>query len=129
MKNRFAKFVAVTVLAGFTLCGATAHAATNEIGGAAKAATKAAASSAAASGATSTAVYVASTAGMTAKTGTAIAALSGAAATKATLCAIGTPVVSALGLTVAPAVVGGAIVAGAGAAVGWGICKIIDWIW
>ena len=72
---------------------------------------KATADAAIAGSATSTAVAIAGAAGMTAKTGTAIATLSGCAATNATLCAIGTPVVSALGavgVTVgAPAVVGG----------------------
>ena len=94
---------------------------------------KATADAAIAGSATSTAVAIAGAAGMTAKTGTAIAALSGCAATNATLCAIGTPVVSALGavgVTVgAPAVVGGAIVAGTAAAVCYGVHCLIDWIW
>ena len=94
---------------------------------------KATADAAIAGSATSTAVAIAGAAGMTAKTGTAIAALSGCAATNATLCAIGTPVVSALGavgVTVgAPAVVGGAIVAGTAAVVCYGVHCLIDWIW
>lgn len=82
-----------------------------------------------ATSATSTAVSLAGAAGMTAKTGTAIATLSGAAATNATLCAIGTPVASALGIAAAPAVVGGVIVAGAAAGVCYGVSCLIDWIW
>lgn len=82
-----------------------------------------------AASATSTAVSLVGAAGMTAKTGTAIATLSGAAATNATLCAIGTPVASALGIAAAPAVVGGVIVAGAAAGVCYGVSCLIDWIW
>lgn len=78
---------------------------------------------------TPTAVSVAGAVGMTAKTGTAISSLSGIAATKATLYAIGAPVASALGLTTAPAVVGGVIVMGAASAVAWGVGKLIDWVW
>ncbi len=94
-----------------------------------KAPIKAAADTAITASATSTAVYVAGAAGMTAKTGTAIAALSGAAATNATLAAIGTPVVTTLGIAAAPAVVGGVIVAGAAAGVCYGVHCLIDWIW
>jgi hypothetical protein len=66
---------------------------------------------AAGSAATSVAVSAASALGVCAATGTPIAALSGAAATSATLAAIG----GAVGITVvAPAVVGGVIVGGAG---------------
>ncbi len=90
---------------------------------------KAAADTAITTSATSTAVYLAGAAGMTAKTGTAIAALSGAAATNATLCAIGTPVVAATGIVAAPAVVGGVIVAGVAAGVCYGVHCLIDWIW
>ena len=69
------------------------------------------------------AVAIASASGVTASTGTAIAALGGAAATNATLAAIGTPIVSGLagiGVTLgAPVVVGGFIVltAATGAAI------------
>ncbi len=75
------------------------------------------------------AVAGASYMGVTASTGTAISALSGAAATSATLAAIGGPAsvcLGIVGISVAPAVVGGAIVAGAGAAVAWGINKLMD---
>ena len=94
-----------------------------------KAPIKAVADTAITTGATSTAVYLAGAAGMTAKTGTAIAALSGAAATNATLCAIGTPVVTTLGIAAAPAVVGGVIVGAAAAGVCYGVHCLIDWIW
>lgn len=101
--------------------------------GIAKKAVKSTVDTAIAGSATSTAVYLAGAAGMTAKTGTAIATLSGCVATKATLCAIGTPVVSALGavgVTVsAPAVVGGMVVAGVAAGVCYGAHCLIDWIW
>lgn len=90
---------------------------------------KTAADTAITTSATSTAVYLAGAAGMTAKTGTAIAALSGAAATNATLCAIGTPVVAATGIVAAPAVVGSVIVAGVAAGVCYGVHCLIDWIW
>lgn len=67
------------------------------------------------------AIKAVSVAGVTASTGTPIAALSGAAATKATLAAVGGPVVAALGITATPLVVGGVIVVGIGTAVGVGI--------
>lgn len=80
-----------------------------------------------------TAVSVASATGMTASTGTAIASLSGIAATNATLYAVGAPVATTLatvtGITIAPAVVGGALVAGAAVAVGYGVNCFIDWLW
>lgn len=61
--------------------------------------------------------------GMTAGTGTAISALSGAAAVSATSAAIGTPVVAALGavgIVAAPAVVGGVIIVGVASGVAYG---------
>jgi len=81
-----------------------------------------------------TAVAGASAMGVTATTGTTIATLSGAAATNATLYAIGapiasalTPVATALGATVAaPAVVGGIVVGGAAMLIGWGVSSLID---
>ena len=83
--------------------------------------------------ATSAAVATAGTLGVTASTGTAIASLSGAAATSATMAAIGGPVATGIaavtGVTLAPAVVGGAIVAGAATAVCYGVNCFIDWIW
>ena len=73
------------------------------------------------------AVAGASAMGVTASTGTAIATLSGAAATNATLYAIGAPVASALGVTfAAPVVVGGAIVGGIALAVSWGVSSLLD---
>lgn len=61
-------------------------------------------------------VYGASSLGVTASTGTAIATLSGVAATNATLYAIGSGAASVIagvtGVAIAPAVVGGAIVTG-----------------
>ncbi len=72
----------------------------------------------------------ASSLGMTASTGTAIASLSGAAAVSATLAAVGTPVIAVVStvvtITAAPAVVGGAVVAGAAFGVAWGINSLID---
>ena len=94
-----------------------------------KAPIKAAADATITTGATSTAVYLASAAGVTAKTGTAIATLSGAAATNATLAAIGTPVATTLGIAAAPAVVGAAVVGAAAAGVCYGVHCLIDWIW
>ena len=79
--------------------------------------------------ATPVAVACASYMGSTASTGTAISALSGAAATSATLAAIGGPAAAFLGmvgLSVAPAVVGGAIVTGLAGAAAWGINKLTD---
>ena len=73
------------------------------------------------------AVAGASAMGVTASTGTAIATLSGAAATNATLYAIGAPVASALGVTfAAPVVVGGAVVGGIALAVSWGVSSLLD---
>ena len=73
------------------------------------------------------AVAGASAIGVTASTGTAIATLSGAAATNATLYAIGAPVASALGVTfAAPVVVGGAVVGGIALAVSWGVSSLLD---
>ena len=99
----------------------------------AKTAMKTAVNSVITTSATSTAVTVAGAVGMTAKTGTAIASLSGVAATNATLCAIGTPVASTFtavtGVACAPAVVGGAIIAGGAALLCWGVSECIDWIW
>jgi len=67
---------------------------------------------------TSVAVSTAGAMGATASTGTAIASLSGAAATSATLAYIGTGVAGAVGVTVAsPAILGGVIVAGVSSAV------------
>ena len=74
-------------------------------------------------------VALASTSGMTAGTGTAIASLSGAAATSATLASIGSSGAAALGavgIVAAPAVVGGAIVGAAALGVAWGVNRIID---
>lgn len=90
----------------------------------AKAVTKIAISVTADAVAVPTAVASASAVGATASTGTAIASLSGAAATSATLAAIGGPAsvaLGAVGIAVAPAVVGGALLTGAGFAVGTGI--------
>lgn len=98
-----------------------------------KAPIKAAADTAITTGATSTAVYLASAAGVTAKTGTAIATLSGAAATSATMAAIGTPVATGIatvtGIAIAPAVAGAAVVGAAAAGVCYGVHCLIDWIW
>lgn len=72
------------------------------------------------------AVKIAGWLGVKASTGTAISALSGAAATKATFAAIGT----ATGLALAsPAVIGGAVVAACAAGVGAGIKSGIDYFW
>jgi len=74
------------------------------------------------------AVATASTIGTTAGTGTAIATLSGAAATSATLAAIGGPASGALaviGIPLAPAIAGGAIVVGVAGAVGYGINRLL----
>ena len=63
--------------------------------------------------------------GATASTGTAIASLGGAAATSATLGAIGTTVLGAVGVTVAsPAVAGVAIVGGVASAIVWGVSSL-----
>lgn len=74
------------------------------------------------------AVNMASAAGATASTGTAISSLSGAAATSATMAWIGGPaaaLLGAVGLTVAPAVVGGVIVAGGALCLGMAIDAIM----
>lgn len=76
-----------------------------------------------------TAVVVSKAIGATASTGTAISTLSGAAATNATLAGIGaqtSAVIGALGITVAPVVVGGAIVCGVAAGLAWGFNKVIS---
>ncbi len=73
------------------------------------------------------AVAGASAMGVTAGTGTAISALSGAAAVSATSAAVGAGTSAALatvGIVVAPAVVGGVIIVGAGVAVG----SAINWL-
>jgi len=78
--------------------------------------------------ATPVAVKAASALGVTASTGTEIAALGGVAATSATLAAIGGPASAALGtvgIVAAPAVVGGAIVAGVGFAVVKGVSYLL----
>jgi hypothetical protein len=73
-------------------------------------------------------VYGASILGVNATTGTAIASLNGAAAVSATSCVIGAPAAGALtavtGIVVAPAVVGGVIILGAGALVAFGINEL-----
>jgi hypothetical protein len=70
------------------------------------------------------AVAGASALGVTAGTGTAISTLSGAAAVSATSAAIGAPVAAVIGtvagVALAPAVVGGAIIAGTAGVVAWG---------
>jgi hypothetical protein len=81
------------------------------------------------------AVGIASVTGTTASTGTAIASLSGAAATSATLAAIGSSTVgtalgaaaTVVGITAAPAVIGGAIVVGIATGVACGVNAVIDW--
>jgi hypothetical protein len=75
-------------------------------------------------GAVPTAVTTASTLGIEATTGTAIASLNGAAAVSATSYAVGAPVVSALGLAAAPAVVGGVIIGGVAVLVAVGINEL-----
>lgn len=101
--------------------------------GVVKGVVKGAADTAITTGATSTAVCLASAAGVTAKTGTAIATLSGAAATSATMAAIGTPVATGIatvtGIAIAPAVAGAAVVGAAAAGVCYGVHCLIDWIW
>jgi predicted sugar kinase len=77
-----------------------------------------------------TAVGIASATGVTASTGTAIATLSGAAATSSTLAAVvggtlATGLATVAGITVAPAVAGGAVVVGVGALVAIGINSLI----
>jgi hypothetical protein len=73
------------------------------------------------------AVATASALGVTASTGTAIAGLSGAAATSATLAAVGAPVCGVLGIAASPAVVGGVVVGGAALLVGYGInCLLFE---
>jgi len=74
------------------------------------------------------AIKIASLTGVTAGTGTPIAALSGAAATRATLAAVGGPASAALGvvgIAASPVVVGGILVAGLGTAIGYGINWLI----
>ncbi len=74
-----------------------------------------------------TAIAVSKAIGATASTGTAISTLSGAAATNATLAGIGahaSAVIGTLGITVAPMVVGGAIVCGVAAGLAWGFNKL-----
>ena len=76
---------------------------------------------------TSAAISTAGAMGATASTGTAIASLSGAAATSATLAYIGTGVAGAVGMTVAsPAIVGGMIVAGVSSAVVFSVDWLLD---
>jgi len=75
-------------------------------------------------------VSIVSATGATASTGTAISTLSGAAATSSTLAYVGSGVASVIGATtgivLAPAVVGGAIVVGVGAAISYGITSLFD---
>lgn len=77
-----------------------------------------------------TAVLLTSASGTQATTGTAIITLNGAAATSATLAAIGTPVsafvFTTTGVIFAPIVVGGVVVSAAGAVVGAGVNEMIE---
>jgi hypothetical protein len=78
-----------------------------------------------------TAVSIASSLGTSASTGTAISSLAGAAATNATLAAIGGPVLETIGVVAIPIVggpvaVGTLIVGGAAALVSWGINSLWD---
>jgi len=78
-------------------------------------------------GAVPATVNGASLLGLEASTGTAISSLNGAAAVSATSYAIGSPVagvLSAVGITVAPAVVGGVIIAGTAVLVASGINEL-----
>ncbi|MCF6207681.1 MAG: hypothetical protein L3J47_12470 [Sulfurovum sp.] len=78
----------------------------------------------AATGAMPATVTAASALGVEATTGTAIASLSGAAAVSATSYAVGAPVagvLSTMGIVVAPAVVGGVVIASAATLVALGV--------
>ena len=77
----------------------------------------------------STVVTIASEIGATASTGTAISSLNGAASTSATAAAMGAPVAEALGaigILVAPAVAGAAIIGGIGLGIGYLVSKLFD---
>lgn len=116
--------------AGRTACSIAHAVREGDISTAAKESVKSGARSCIAASAMPAAVKTAGALGMTAKTGTAISALSGAAAVNATCCAVGMKAAALTGMAVAsPAIVGGAIIAGGAAAVGYGVSRLIDRIW
>ena len=77
-----------------------------------------------------TAIAITSVSGVAAGTGTAISTLSGAAAVSATSAYVGSSVIAASGgvlaTVAAPAVIGGAVILGIGAGVGWAFSKLFD---